>query len=318
MVTYLKKVLRRDLELMDRFVEEMNASVEAVISSLSGYRRMMMEVTGAEKVKLAEAAGAAIQEADTCANTGSSPNLPLTKALLALAPEELTLFTYTVTPLDISSLLEELFRLFSYTNTLPSICGEQKALPDFNSPRNIFIVHPIKAALFNTSLEIPILLKDTHRYCLIRVNKEIRELLYRDYDSRSIVYSPQENDFCDLIAELLGPENSPYAGLIFTLAITIPEDYPYKPYKIDFVTPIYHPNITDNGCIYSSLLSDEWRVPYTLRTVLLSIGAILGTPEPDCVANLEAANEYLSNPQSFEANARLHALKHARIQGSRK
>jgi len=43
---------------------------------------------------------------------------------------------------------------------------------------------------------------------------------------------------------------------VFTLKITITDDYPNKPPSIEFITPIFHPNV-QNGKICLDLLDNE-------------------------------------------------------------
>lgn len=65
-------------------------------------------------------------------------------------------------------------------------------------------------------------------------------------------------------ATIMGPEGSPYAGGVFFLAIHFPTDYPFKPPKVNFTTPVYHPNINSNGSICLDILRDQWSPALTI------------------------------------------------------
>ena len=66
-------------------------------------------------------------------------------------------------------------------------------------------------------------------------------------------------------ATIIGPSDSPYAGGMFKLDIIFPNDYPFKPPKIRFITKIYHPNIDFNsGSICLDSLNETWSPMFTL------------------------------------------------------
>jgi len=79
----------------------------------------------------------------------------------------------------------------------------------------------------------------------------------------------------------LGPEGSPFEGGVFKLELFLPEDYPMSAPKVRFITKIYHPNIDKLGRICLDILKDKWSPALQIRTVLLSIQALLSAPNPD-------------------------------------
>lgn len=78
-----------------------------------------------------------------------------------------------------------------------------------------------------------------------------------------------------------GPKQSPYEDGLFELELFLPDDYPMLPPKVRFITKVYHPNIDKLGRICLDILKDKWSPALQIRTVLLSIQALLGAPNPD-------------------------------------
>lgn len=75
-------------------------------------------------------------------------------------------------------------------------------------------------------------------------------------------------------------DGSTHAGGHFKLELFLPEEYPMAPPKVRFLTKIYHPNIDKLGRICLDILKDKWSPALQIRTVLLSIQALLSAPNP--------------------------------------
>ena len=78
-----------------------------------------------------------------------------------------------------------------------------------------------------------------------------------------------------------GPGESPYEKGVFQLELFLPADYPMTPPKVRFLTKIYHPNVDKLGRICLDILKDKWSPALQIRTVLLSIQALMSAPNPD-------------------------------------
>ncbi|KAI6650372.1 Ubiquitin-conjugating enzyme E2-17 kDa [Oopsacas minuta] len=114
---------------------------------------------------------------------------------------------------------------------------------------------------------------------LKRITKELQDLLREPFTQCSA--GPIGEDLFHWNATIIGPEESPYSGGVFFLAIHFPTDYPFKPPKLNFTTRIYHPNINSNGSICLDILRSQWSPALTVSKVLLSICSLLCDPNPD-------------------------------------
>jgi ubiquitin-conjugating enzyme (huntingtin interacting protein 2) len=96
-----------------------------------------------------------------------------------------------------------------------------------------------------------------------------------------------------------------YEGGTYLLEIKIPETYPFNPPKVKFLTKIWHPNISSvTGAICLDILKDQWAAAMTLRTVLLSLQALLAAAEPDDPQDAVVASQYKNNYSIFKRTAR--------------
>ncbi|KAK9078201.1 hypothetical protein SSX86_002258 [Deinandra increscens subsp. villosa] len=107
--------------------------------------------------------------------------------------------------------------------------------------------------------------------------------------------SPSEDNMRYFNVMILGPSQSPYEGGVFKLELFLPEEYPMAAPKVRFLTKIYHPNIDKLGRICLDILKDKWSPALQIRTVLLSIQALLSAPNPDDPLSENIAKHWKSN-----------------------
>ena len=112
-------------------------------------------------------------------------------------------------------------------------------------------------------------------------------------------------------ATLMGPSGSAYEGGVFFLDVQFPPDYPNHPPKLRFKTPVWHPNIGEDGEVGLDILDENWTPALTLAKVMLSISALLVDPDPRGALQLEAALEYQRMRVEFDRKAREWTRKFA-------
>ena len=89
-------------------------------------------------------------------------------------------------------------------------------------------------------------------------------------------------------------------------------NYPDEPPNINFVTKIYHPNISPNdGAICISSKSTDWDNHRNLVNIIFSIFDLLQKPSTEHGLNKEALLLYKNNKAEFEKKAREFTKKNA-------
>ena len=89
---------------------------------------------------------------------------------------------------------------------------------------------------------------------------------------------PDDGNLLAWTGTIVGPDDTPYAGLTLKLSFAFPSSYPYAPPTVLFKTPIYHPNIDFSGRICLDILKEKWSAIYNVQSVLLSLQSLLGEP----------------------------------------
>jgi len=146
----------------------------------------------------------------------------------------------------------------------------------------------------------------TNNMSIQRIKREFKEVLKsEEINQCSIKLEIVNDNFTELKGEIAGPPDTPYEGGIFKLEIKVPETYPFNPPKVKFITKLWHPNISSvTGAICLDILKDNWAAAMTLRTVLLSLQALLAAAEPDDPQDAVVATQYKENYQMFVQTAR--------------
>lgn len=130
--------------------------------------------------------------------------------------------------------------------------------------------------------------------------------------------TPYQDNLRYFAVAIEGPQDSPYEKGVFQLELFLPSDYPMAPPKVRFLTKIYHPNVDKLGRICLDILKDKWSPALQIRTVLLSIQALMSAPNPDDPLDNTVAEVWKSNEQEALRRAREFTESFAMKAGDKK
>jgi peroxin-4 len=138
--------------------------------------------------------------------------------------------------------------------------------------------------------------KSSSGSALKRLTHELQDLRNTNNDTFLHLGPASDEDLFYWEAVLRGPRDpvSPYYNGLWLLEISIPSNYPNQPPKVNFKTPICHPNVhfqTGEICL-TLLTSEHWAPTYTLGSTMGAIQQLLSDPGLDSPLNVDVANLY--------------------------
>lgn len=139
-----------------------------------------------------------------------------------------------------------------------------------------------------------------------RLAKELQSL---SKSNENVAARPiDEKNLFEWSATINGPTDTPYESGVFHLKMKFPKQYPFKPPKITFETPIYHCNIDEEGEICLDLLDEKWSPALTIEKILLSISSLMAEPNPDDPLRGDIACEYMTKREEYNQHAKEYTL----------
>ncbi|TKX26027.1 ubiquitin-conjugating enzyme E2-3 [Elsinoe australis] len=157
-----------------------------------------------------------------------------------------------------------------------------------------------------------------------RLAKEIQDV-QKDTHS-GVTLEPVDSEGFDKLDHFYGvfkgPPDTPFDGGLYRVDIRIPNEYPFQPPKMKFLTKIWHPNISSvtvsAGAICLDTLGTAWSPILTLKSALISLQSLLSSPEPKDPQDAEVARMLITDPEAFAKKAREWAIQYAGATGDEK
>lgn len=144
-----------------------------------------------------------------------------------------------------------------------------------------------------------------------RLKKELNTLINTPICNSTVVLE-KEDDIRTWIIILQGPADTPYSEGSFKLKFVFPDNYPFKPPEVKFLTTIYHPNVKlDSGEICLDVFTSSWLPTQNTSEILEKIASILKAPSTSSPLEPEIANEYVNKYDDYCKKAKDYVKKYA-------
>ena len=137
------------------------------------------------------------------------------------------------------------------------------------------------------------------------LTKELNDLQkYSDYFSVGII----DNNIFIWDICIFGLTSSLYEEVFLNGTMYFPKNYPHSPPKFKFNSPMFHPNIYNDGTVCLSILhspgedefgyessNERWRPINTVYSIIQSIINLLNEPNIESPANIDASILFKNN-----------------------
>jgi ubiquitin-protein ligase len=148
---------------------------------------------------------------------------------------------------------------------------------------------------------------------LRRIHNEVKELKQQlNEESKMFMIDMIDDNIYHWRATLFGPTGSLYEGYEFEVDIKLPDNYPYSPLTVKFITKIQHVNVNNDGDICLNVLKTEWTPSQTIYSILISLILLMSQPNPDDPFNSDLAELYRTNKHDYEKKIKRACNTHAK------
>eukprot|EP00596_Hydrurales_sp_CCMP1899_P011243 CAMPEP_0119042800 /NCGR_PEP_ID=MMETSP1177-20130426/16171_1 /TAXON_ID=2985 /ORGANISM="Ochromonas sp, Strain CCMP1899" /LENGTH=146 /DNA_ID=CAMNT_0007009823 /DNA_START=247 /DNA_END=684 /DNA_ORIENTATION=- len=134
------------------------------------------------------------------------------------------------------------------------------------------------------------------------LRRQFLELARNPPDGVSVGLGDDENIFCWELM-IIGPPETLYEGGFFAAKLVFPSDFPNQPPVMTFKTPLWHPNVYEDGRVCISILhppgtdnfnhletaDERWRPILGVESIIISVISMLSDPNDESPANIDAA-----------------------------
>eukprot|EP00800_Vazella_pourtalesii_P006614 TRINITY_DN18660_c0_g1_i1.p1 TRINITY_DN18660_c0_g1~~TRINITY_DN18660_c0_g1_i1.p1 ORF type:complete len:153 (-),score=28.70 TRINITY_DN18660_c0_g1_i1:186-644(-) len=110
--------------------------------------------------------------------------------------------------------------------------------------------------------------------------------------------------------KILITPSAPYSKGAFKVHVDFTAEYPFKPPKVNFRTPIYHPNVDEKGQVCLPIIAPEnWKPAVKMDLVLKDLLTMINTPEPEHPLRADLAEEYTKDKEGFNKKAEAETVR---------
>ncbi|KAJ2803124.1 ubiquitin conjugating enzyme Ubc7/UbcP3 [Coemansia helicoidea] len=122
-----------------------------------------------------------------------------------------------------------------------------------------------------------------------------------------------ESNYFEWEAVIAGPPDTPFEGGLFTATLSFPKDYPLNPPSMKFTSPMFHPNVYQNGVVCISILhppgddpnhyessSERWSPVQSVEKILLSVLSMIAEPNDESGANIDASKMWREDRKQYD------------------
>lgn len=154
------------------------------------------------------------------------------------------------------------------------------------------------------------------KYGVALLKRQLKELTKNPVDGFSV--GLKDDNIYEWQIMMQGPEGTDFEGGWFKAILLFSPEYPNKPPEMRFLSEMWHPNIYRDGKVCISILheakedptnllekmSEKWRPIIGVEAVLVSVLSMLGDPNFESPANIEASVELQKDAPSYRKRVR--------------